>query len=70
MAQQPNVIGIPTLGMDAVTTATFRSVLPTLDAILDMLYTQSGAENPPQGGEASAQIAQQVSVNVLRASIG
>jgi len=59
MAQQPNPLAVSE-NQDVLGSATFRSVLPTLDAILDVLYTQSGAENPPQGVEASAQVAQKV----------
>jgi hypothetical protein len=61
MAQQPSLPGLPAEGTDPLSTATFRSVLPTLDAILEVLYTQSEAESPPQGADASAQVAQKVS---------
>ena len=60
MAQQPIAAATSEIP-DPLGSATFRSILPTLDAILDVLYAQSRTEEPSQGVEASAHVAQKVS---------
>lgn len=44
-----------------LSTSTFRSIIPNLDAILEKLLEQGTSDSPPGNVEASAQVAQQVS---------
>jgi hypothetical protein len=41
--------------------STFRSIIPNVDAILEILLEQGTSDSPPGNVEASAQVAQQVS---------
>ena len=44
-----------------LSTNTFRSIIPNVDAILEKLLEQGTSDSPPSNIEASAQVAQQLS---------
>lgn len=65
MSQQPVNPPAPPTDLDPshpLLTDTFRSILPNLDQIFQVLLEQGTSDNPPKDTEASAQVAKQVSL--------